>query len=341
MEASSPRPRQVAWGLLIAGFIAFLLAARGALLPFFLAAVLSYLLHPLVCQLEARAVPRPVAIVILYIGIAILLWAAARLLLPTLGREIHELAHSLPRQTERLEGLTRRTVEDAQTLELPAAQDVIQVFLQRIQRLLESFASRLADLLVALAGSLFHVALAPVLAFFLLRDWELIRDGFLAALPSSARPHVWELAKRIDGVVAGYVRGQLIVSALVGGLAACALWLLQVPYALVVGLFAGLADIVPYFGPVLGTIPAVALAFGVSPEKALYVLLAFALIQQVESSILSPHIVGQSVGLHPLSVIGAVLVGAQWMGVLGMIIGVPLVSAAKVVWHYWREMSQH
>lgn len=344
MKGPSPRASAAcSWivlGLAGAAAVGLLAAARGILAPFALAAGLAYLFYPLVCYVETRSVPRPVAILILYAGTAIALWGMAKVALPPLVQELSELMDTIPRQTERLEGFTRRTVEDAQSIRLPAAREALDAFLERVQGLLTGFAARLADLLVGLAGGMFSLALAPVLAYFLLRDWDAIRDGLLAGLSPAARRHALELGARINRVLHGFIRGQLLVSAAVGALAAAGLWVLGVRYALVVGIFAGLLDIVPYFGPVLGALPAVALALAQSPQKALYVLLFFAAVQHVESSILSPKIVGRSVGLHPLSVIAAVLLGAQWLGVFGMVVAVPALSALKVVLAYGREVRE-
>lgn len=323
--------------MLLAAAIALLAAVWGALVPFLMAGAIAYVLYPSVRYLESRSVPRPVAIVILYAGAGVLLWAAARLALPKLTGEVHELLHHLPRQTERLEHMTRRTLEDVRRVELPAAKDMLEAILRRVEGMLEAFAARLAGVVVGFAGSVVNLLLAPVLAYFILRDWEHIRDTTVGLLPLRLRGHFLALGAQVNDVLHGFIRGQLLVSALVGAAAAVGLTFLSVPHGLLLGAFAGLADIIPYFGPVIGTAPAVAVALIESPQKALYTLLLFAGIQQLESSILSPRIVGQSVGLHPLWVIAAVLIGAQLAGVVGMIAAVPVAGALKVVAAYVRE----
>lgn len=320
-----------------AAAIALLAMVWGAVVPFLMAGAIAYLLYPPVRYLESRSVPRPVAILILYAGTAVLLWAVARLALPKLIGEVHDLLQHLPRQTERLEHMTRRTLEDVRRVELPAAKDVLEALLRRVEAILEAFTSRLAAAVVGFAGGMVNVLLAPVLAYFILRDWEHIRDTTVGLLPSPLQRHCLALGTRVNRVLHGFIRGQLLVSALVGATAAAGLAFLNVPHGLLLGAFAGLADIIPYFGPVIGTAPAVAVALLDSPRKALYTLLLFAGIQQVESSILSPRIVGQSVGLHPLWVIGAVLVGAQLAGAVGMIAAVPVAAALNVIVGYVRE----
>jgi len=139
-----------------------------------------------------------------------------------------------------------------------------------------------------------------------------------------------ELCSRVNKVVGRFVRGQLIVSVVVGGLVALGLSLLGVRYALFLGVLAGLFDIIPYFGPVLGAIPALVLAFLRDPLTALWTLLMFVAVQQLEGSVLSPKIVGEQVGLHPLTVIFSVLAGGELLGVTGMLLAVPAAATVKV-----------
>lgn len=335
------RSRLALLGALAVGCALAAFHLRTVLAPFFLAGVLAYLLHPAVTSLETRSVPRGVGILILYLAVGVVLWGVGKLVLPDLTREIHELAQSLPQQTERFQGLTRRTVEDVRNIQLPATlEDVLSTLLRRAEELLEAFAVRVGELLFGFMSGVLSLVLSPILAFYLLRDWSLIRDGFLDALPAPWRVHALRLGERINHLLHGYIRGQLLVSALVGAMAAIALIVLDIPYALMIGLLAGLLDIIPYFGPVLGTLPAAALGLMESPQRALYVVLAFAAIQQLESGVLSPKIVGGSVGLHPLTVIAVVLVGAEVFGILGMLVSVPLTATLKVLWCYWQEQEE-
>ena len=335
------RPRLALIGALAIGCALVIAQWRTILTPFFLALVLAYLLHPAVTSLERRSVPRGVGILILYLAVGVVLWGAGKLVLPDLTREIQELAQSLPRQTERFQGLTRRTVEDVRNIQLPATlEEMFNTLLRRVEQALEAFALRLGELLFGLMSGVLSLVLAPILAFYLLRDWAILREGFLNLLPGPWRHHALQLSEEISGLLHAYIRGQLLVSALVGAQAAVALILLDIPYALMIGLLAGLLDIIPYFGPVLGTLPAAALAFMQSPERALYVVLAFAAIQQLESGFLAPKIVGGSVGLHPLTVIAVVLVGAEALGILGMLVAVPATAILKVLWEYWLAQEE-
>lgn len=315
--------------------VALLVRVRGVLTPFYLAAVIAYISHPAVNLLEERQVPRPVAILLVYISFSILLLLPAMAIFPKVMGEIEQMLAKLPEQTKRLEGVTESVAFDLRRLRLPAgAEEVYQLAIGRVERLLEEFASRLAGLIVGLLSQVFSLILAPFLAYYWLRDSGTLAQAVTAWLPGSARRHLVEVAERVNRVVGGFVRGQLIVSVIVGSTVALGLSFLGVRYAAVLGVFAGLADMIPYFGPIISAVPAVALGLMESPLTALWVLLLLVAVQQLEGSVLSPKIVGDRVGLHPLTVILSVLIGGELLGVFGMLVAVPVAAALKTVLAY-------
>lgn len=315
--------------------VALLVRVRGVLTPFYLAAAIAYISHPAVNLLEERQVPRSLAILLVYIAFGILLFLPAMAVFPRLTAEIEQMLAKLPEQTKRLEGVTESVAFDMRRLRFPGeVEEVYRVAIGRVERLLEEFASRLAAVVVGLLSQVFSLILAPFLAFYILRDSGALVRAATAWLPSSSRRHVLELLQRVNRVVGGFVRGQLMVSVAVGCVVAIGLSLLGVRYAVVLGVFAGLADVVPYFGPIISAVPAVALGLMESPLTALWVVLLLVAVQQLEGSILSPKIVGERVGLHPLTVIFSVLVGGELLGVVGMLLAVPTAAALKTVVAY-------
>ncbi|HEX3032252.1 MAG TPA: AI-2E family transporter, partial [Bacillota bacterium] len=138
----------------------------------------------------------------------------------------------------------------------------------------------------------------------------------------------------MDQVLRGFIRGHLLVCGLVGGLSALGLYLIGVPFALLLGIIAGILDIIPFFGPILGAVPALALALLQSWQATIYTLLLFVIIQQVEGNIITPKILGEAVGLHPLIIIFALLAGGHLWGVTGMIIALPLAAVIRVAARY-------
>lgn len=309
----------------------FLLRIRGALTPFYLAIAIAYLGYPFVTLLESKQVPRSLAILLLYGIFAVVVIFVFYAFLPSLNREIEQLVERLPEQTRRLESLSSSIFRNMRREWLPGSlQEVINLAIRRLEGLLEGAATRVADLVVGFLSQMVNLILAPFLAYYILKDRDQLGKAAVAWLPTGARKDVIELAHRVNKVVGRFIRGQLIVSTTVGILVACGLSLLGMRYALFLGLIAGVFDIIPYFGPILGAIPAVVLALMRSPLTALWVLLLFVVIQQLEGNVLSPKIVGEQVGLHPLAVIFSILVGGELLGVPGMLIAVPTAATVKV-----------
>jgi predicted PurR-regulated permease PerM len=138
----------------------------------------------------------------------------------------------------------------------------------------------------------------------------------------------------MDNSLGSFIRGQLLISAIVRILIAVGLSIMGVDFALIIGLIAGIFNIVPYFGPIIGAVPAVVFALLKSPLTAVYVVLLFAVVNQVESSIISPNILGEHVGLHPVTVIFSIISGGYLFGILGVILAVPVTSIVKVTLRY-------
>ncbi|MGI6226820.1 MAG: AI-2E family transporter, partial [Peptococcales bacterium] len=173
--------------------------------------------------------------------------------------------------------------------------------------------------------------LAPILAFYLLKDFDNIKDGILQLIPADYRKDLINLGQQMDKVLKNFFRGHLIVALIVGLLTTIGLSWVGMEFALVLGLVAGVFNIIPYFGPLFGIIPAVSLALLESKKKALLVFLVMTLIQQVEGNIVTPKIMGKSVGLHPLIIILVLLAGGHLFGIVGMIFAVPVTGIIKVL----------
>jgi predicted PurR-regulated permease PerM len=177
--------------------------------------------------------------------------------------------------------------------------------------------------------------LAPILAFYMLRDIDHVKERFVRSLPARYRQDILALLRALDRVLAGFVRGQMLLALLVGSLAATATALLGFRYPILLGIWAGLTEFIPYVGPVLGAIPAVLAGLSVSPLLALETVLAFAIIQQLENAVLSPRIMGHSVGLHPLVVLFAVLASGYLVGGWGLILALPVTGLLRVLWCFF------
>ncbi|NMB44953.1 MAG: AI-2E family transporter [Firmicutes bacterium] len=326
-----PRLKHILYGVGLFLGLLFLYWVRGILPPFALGAVTAYLANPLVVRLEKRQVPRPAAILLVYLGFAVVVSLFLYAFIPSLMAELNQVLARLPRQTGKLEDITRGAVGDLKRLPLPVnIHEALNDMIQRSEQLVQQFARKLVDFIVGVFSRLFWIWLAPILAYYILLDWDGIGQWCTQAVPASYRPAFLMLIQEIDGVLIGFVLGRLMVSAIVGILMTFGFVALKIQFATLLGLIAGVFDLIPYLGPILGAIPAMIFAFLVSPWRALWVVVLFIVVNQLEAVILSPHIIGGRVGLHPVVTIFALLAGGHLFGVAGVLLAVPIAATLRV-----------
>ncbi|NLJ80200.1 MAG: AI-2E family transporter [Firmicutes bacterium] len=335
-------PKKILWGLVIIGLSLFLYRVRSILTPFLFAIVIAYLLYPLIISFENRGVPKTAAIILVYTLFGVFLGVILWLFIPRLARELDELLKKLPAQTEQWEGFGQNTVSYLRQIKLPGTiEDALKIIMERMELALENLAGGAAQTLLDGLAHLVFLLLSPILAFYFLRDHQRLRERSLQYIPASSRGEVLIILRDINQALHGFFRGQILVSFSVGLLIYGGLAVLGLRYALFIGFIAGLFDLIPYLGPILGFIPAAVLAFLKSPLTVLWVLLLFLAANQLESNIIAPKIIGDRVGLHPLVIIFAVLVGGHVMGIAGMLLAVPLAAVLRVLLQYFfkRKLS--
>lgn len=335
------RGRRTVAALVIGGLVLAtgwgLWVIRPVLAPFFMAVAISYLIAPLVGALAARGLSRGWAILLVY-GVLTMLGAlAVGKLLPQAVHQTQRLAEAIPDYSLRartlVDGLQQRVRDAGAPPELRDVLDraITNMEAQSVQAL-EHVLS--VDMLQQTAGLLASLLLAPFLSFYMLRDIERFKERFVRSLPARYRHDIIGLLAGLDRVLAGFVRGQMLLALVVGALAALGMAILGFRYWALLGIWAGLTEFIPYIGPVLGAIPAILGGIGVSPLLAVQAAAAFALIQQLENAVLSPRIMGESIGLHPLVVLFAVLAGGYVAGGWGLILALPAAGIIRVLWAF-------
>lgn len=312
--------------------LCFLWLVRSGLYPFVIAFFLAYLLNPAVSWIETRGVPRVWAIALVYLVLFSAVIIGGSRLIPVLIRELESFARELPLMTAKGEELLEAVQSQYQQSALPySMRAALDNAISALELEIQTF---IAAAVAGIFGAFSHfigLAISPVLAFYLLHDWREIRGEIAALLPSAWRHELDLLLRDLDKVLAGVIRGQLTIAVLVGVLVSCGLYLLGVRYALLIGILAGMLDIIPYFGAVIGATPALTVALLESPWLALKVGLLFFVIHQTEGTIIGPKILGEKVGLHPLSVVFFLFIGEELGGLFGMLLGVPAAAVGKVV----------
>jgi predicted PurR-regulated permease PerM len=303
--------------------------------------VLAYLLSPAVAWADARAIRRSVAVGALYAVIIAVLVVAAFLLGPSMLAEAAALVDRLPalaRQIDRgVDAAVRELAESAPALRrlLPEGGDWVQRFV------LNRSPGEPGDLFEHMGHFFLLVILVPFFAFFFLRDMHRLITAAMDRLPPQHVETSIAVWRELNGVVGRYIRGLVLDGLVVGALAALGLWAARVPYPLLLGAFAGLANVVPFLGPLLSA-AAAGLVVVLTPGQGLAgvgrVVALFLVIKVLDDTIIQPFTIGRSVHLHPALLLGSVVVGNHALGVLGMIIAVP---AATVLQETARLLLEH
>lgn len=329
----------------------WLLATAGSVLtPFVLAVVMAYLLDPLVDRLEARRVPRSVAILLLALPALAALAALLLLGIPAAVQQLSDVAQQAPVFFQRvaawLDALRERLLrvnvplldEDALVARLRSVDAAaVMAFLEERRGALGAWAwksfvgvGRGLGLMLSIAG---YVVLTPVLTFYLLRDWDRLRHAAANLLPAARKEEAVSLAGEYDRLLGRYLRGQITVAVISGTIVAVALGVVSFPHAAMLGLLMAVFNVVPYLGLVLSLVPAVfiALVSGSIGASLLKVAVAYGLAQGFENAVVSPRIVGDSVGLHPFWVVLALAVGGFFFGFVGLLIAVPAAVGVKLL----------
>jgi predicted PurR-regulated permease PerM len=318
--------------LTIAGVAALAWLARGLALPIFLAMAFAYLLSPVVAWADARAIRRSVAVGALFAVIIAGLSAAGLLLGPRVVAEASVLVERLPGLATQIDhGL------DAAVRELAEKAPVLRRALPEgggwLHRFVVDRPPGDPSELFEHAGHLFLLAiLVPFFAFFLLRDQPRLITAAMNRLPPQHVETSVAVWRELNGVIGRYIRGLVLDGLVVGALAALGLWALGVPYPLLLGVFTGVANVVPFLGPLLSAAAAglvVLLTPGQGLAAVARVVVLFLIIKVLDDTVIQPFTIGRSVHLHPALLLGSVVVGNHALGVLGMIVAVPVATVLQ------------
>ncbi len=334
---------------LLTGF--WILDTTGFLLaPFVLALVLAYILDPLVDRLTARWLSRSVAILLLALPVLGLLAVGVVLGIPALGEQVGDLIRRSPEFLHRLAGWGEALRLRVLKVDLPLVDE--EALLERLRSVdsatviayLEERKAMIGERIwVGILGLgrgvgsvvsiLGYVVLTPILTFYLLRDYDRLTERVRELLPRRSRDAVVSLAAEYDRLLSRYLRGQITVALTIGVVTALGLSIVRFPHALFLGVLVALFSVVPYLGLLMSLLPAIfiALVSGNVVASLLKVLVVYGVAQGLEGAVVSPRIVGESVGLHPVWVVLALAVGGFFFGFVGLLIAVPAAVGVKLL----------
>lgn len=308
------------------------------LVPFAVSALLAYLADPIVDRLERWGMGRTLAVLVVFLIMALVALLVVLGLVPLLERQINRLLEKLPIivnwvNTQLGPWLREKFDLDAELLDTQKLIEIMRGHWQQAGGVATAIIASVSKSGLAIISFIGTLALVPVVTFYLLRDWDKLVERVRELLPRAIEPRASQLARESDEVLGAFLRGQLSVMAALGAIYSAGLMMLGVDLAILIGMFAGLISFVPYLGLVVGGSIAVivsAVQFQDWFHPAM-VVAVFAAGQLLEGFVLTPMLVGDRVGLHPVAVIFAILAGGQLFGFLGILLALPAAAVLVVL----------
>ena len=329
-------------GTIFTGWLLYLLAP--ILMPFILGALFAYLGDPLVDRLEKTRLSRTLSVVIVFgtmimSGLILLLF-----ILPQLERQITGLVVRLPQfiswiQENMLPRLIVILGLEPGSLDLAVVKDAFANNMKDISGIMGRLLVKLTQSGQSLIVWFAYLTLIPVVTFYLLRDWDILVGKVNDLIPRPYEKLVSKLAKQCDEVLAEFLRGQLLVMLAQAVLYSVGLWIVGLEFSLLIGMLAGLVSFVPYLGFIVGIGVAGIAGFMQFHDiiHLVYILIVFGFGQVIEGMVLSPLLVGDRIGLHPVAVIFAVMAGGQLFGIVGVLVALPVAAVIVVLLRHVHE----
>jgi predicted PurR-regulated permease PerM len=316
--------------LLVGVATCMLLISIGSLVKLLVVcALLAYILDPVASYLESLGLSRTRATVIIFLGLAGFLAVVTLLLYPVLAEEVQAVqSGEYKEQTQAKVQVLEKVLRAKFAFLGPEKIDLLRSVQEAQGALQRKFSS------TDLVSTVVHVVAVPFVIFFFLKDGREMRKRLISLVPNRYFEFALHLLYRMDQALGNFLRGQFLDGLIFGLLTTFVLWVLNVDYFLFIGFFAGLANLIPYVGPLAGASLAVlvVLVTSTEPMRIVYVLLAFVGIKLLDDTVIQPLTVARSVKMHPLLVLLVIILGGRFFGILGMLLAVPVTGFIKVGW---------
>ncbi len=312
---------------------------KDVLAVLFVSLILSAAVDPWVDTMERWKFPRWLSILLIYVLFVTVAVAIVVLLIPPIVEQSNQLVNNFPNYFEKLTSLLRETktfFEDHGVLEK------LNQGIAGMQNSLPEYFQGVFSTVYGIFGGIVSFFLILVITFYMTVEESAMKRTLTYVLPDKYQPFTLQLINKVQRKIGDWLKGQMILSLILGVLSYIGLLVLGVNYALILALVAAFGEFVPYIGPIISAIPAVFIAFTQSPVKALFVLALYIVIQQIENHLLVPKIMQRAVGLNPIISIVALLVGAKIGGMIGIILAIPVATAISVILkEFWTTKEEH
>ena len=336
-----PDKKNVVWDISWMSIIRVIIVLVGFYLLFYLADVILILffvliltsaLAPLVEKIKRKlGIPKSMAILLIFLGLLLFLALMGYLIIPPAAEQIQNIAKDFPSYAQRLKDFFGAFGENATGS---------SGSLQSASSTLNNFAKTLLQSASGFVGGVVTVVSILILTLFLLFEEDGIRRFFVSLLPISQKTYVVEVSRKISEKMGSWLVGQISLMGVIAFTTTLGLGIMRIPYALTLGLIAGLLEIIPTVGPIIASIPAILIAYLHSPFMGVVVLIFYIIVQQLENQLLVPKIMQKAVGVSPFIILVALLIGSKLAGVMGMLLAVPTVAAISVISLEWPNIRK-
>ncbi|MDV2684986.1 AI-2E family transporter [Alkalihalophilus lindianensis] len=303
--------------------------------PIVLAGVLFYLLRPFV-NLLSKKMPRSLSILILYLTAIGLITTLVLTVGPELQSQFTSLTMNWPQFMNEIRGMIIAVQENEyisrfQESENFSLEDITSRLEEYLTGLMSSIGSNVASLIGIIANIIIIMIIIPFILFYMLKEGEKAPNQVIRLLPRKHQKEGESILSDMDYALSSYIQGQIIVSICVGILVYIGYLIIGIEYPLVLALIAMFTNVIPFIGPWIGTFPGVIVGFLDSPFMALLVIIVVVVVQQIESNLISPQVMGRKLDIHPLTIILLLLVASRFAGLLGLLLAVPTYAVGKVI----------
>lgn len=323
--------------LLSASYI--FLTVTSIYLPIIVSLILAFILNPLVnyfCGLRlyrgGLGINRGFSVLLSFLCLTILVAMMGTFVVLPFIHEFDKFMIELPAMIVKIQNISMDIEQRAILLEIPAnVNGIIQQAVASVAAFSADLVRRILQAIFGFATSIVQLVVVPVLTYYFLKDWLMLKEKIIVMFAVESRERVRTVIEEIAIVISGYIRGQVLISIVIGVIVFCGMYLIEIDYPLVLGLLAACTETIPIVGPIIGSIPAIMLAYLVSPALGCKVILFYIIIHQFENHIVVPNIMGHTIALHPVVVIISLLIGGQLVGIIGMMMAVPAAAILRVV----------
>ncbi|MFN2745123.1 AI-2E family transporter [Bacillus sp. z60-18] len=307
---------------------------KSILIPLAIAVFITYLLLPIVEKIHRAGVPRTLSILLIYFLFFGGLGYAFYKGVPIFIKQLTELSEGIPVLAASYENMLEKLHHHTDGWP-DGMHDRIDKYVDQTEEFVGSWAERTITSIRFVFDYMLVAAVIPFLVFYMVKDIDVMKKAVWYLTPRSWRKRGGAFIKDVDDSLGDYIRGQLFVCLVIGLGASLSFWFFDLPYPLILGLIIGATNIIPYFGPVIGAIPAVMIAAALSARLVIVVMITILVLQFIEGNILGPLVVGKSLHMHPVVIMLGLLAGGELAGIIGMILAVPVMAVLKVMFAHF------